>query len=333
MNKRDYLVDCLRGYACLLVVLGHVILGIRNASIDAPLPNLELWSEYVLWSFHVALFMFLSGYVYKITGQWHGKGSRIKFILHKLLNLGIPYFFISSIYILINSVISGTNHDSKISDILYLWKTPVAQYWFIYGLFFLFLFWVVLSTVLNDIATLFALLAIIGILHITGLSLPFGGQAIAFLLVFGLGVCLPQMYLDKVNMITKVLIILVHLVIISVFFINQEISFYGLRELKQVLGIAASISIISIFMCNNNIKSFLLFIAKYSFPIYLLHTIFTAGFRVVLKKCGITMYSVHLIIGLLAGIICPIIIAKITNTNAFLDFFFYPSKSIKRIKK
>lgn len=31
MGKHDKWVDCLRGYACLLVVFGHVIMGIRKS--------------------------------------------------------------------------------------------------------------------------------------------------------------------------------------------------------------------------------------------------------------------------------------------------------------
>ena len=54
--KRDKLVDCLKGYACFLVVLGHVIMGIRNAGIVCPAYSEKL--EMFIWSFHVALFFF-----------------------------------------------------------------------------------------------------------------------------------------------------------------------------------------------------------------------------------------------------------------------------------
>ena len=69
--KRDKLVDCLKGYACFLVVFGHVIMGIRNAGIVCPAYSEKL--EMFIWSFHVALFFFLSGYVYNITGEWRRK--------------------------------------------------------------------------------------------------------------------------------------------------------------------------------------------------------------------------------------------------------------------
>ena len=66
--ERNVLVDKLKGYACFLVLFGHVIMGIRLAGI--PIPAFFEGVEKFIWSFHVALFMFLSGVVYKETGLW-----------------------------------------------------------------------------------------------------------------------------------------------------------------------------------------------------------------------------------------------------------------------
>lgn len=38
---RDKTIDCLKGYACLLVVLGHVMLGVRNMGGRAPFISLS----------------------------------------------------------------------------------------------------------------------------------------------------------------------------------------------------------------------------------------------------------------------------------------------------
>ncbi len=88
--KRDRLTDLLKGYACLLVVFGHVIIGLRTsgAAVPSAMPLLEKF----IWTYHIDLFMFLSGYVYSITGGWQRKGTQLRFIGCKLLDLGIPYF-------------------------------------------------------------------------------------------------------------------------------------------------------------------------------------------------------------------------------------------------
>lgn len=87
--ERNVLVDRLKGYACFLVLFGHVIRGIRSAAI--PIPSFFEGMELFIWSFHVALFLFLSGVVYTLTGEWKRQKTKGKFILHKLLSLGLPY--------------------------------------------------------------------------------------------------------------------------------------------------------------------------------------------------------------------------------------------------
>lgn len=75
-KTRDSFVDQLKGLACFLVVFGHVIMWIRKAGISTP-KSMVFVEEYI-WTFHVPLFMFLSGYVYRLTGGWEAKGTRKK---------------------------------------------------------------------------------------------------------------------------------------------------------------------------------------------------------------------------------------------------------------
>ena len=123
--NRNKIVDCLKGYACFLVVLGHVILGIRNME-GLKIPTLAYFIEQFIWSFHVPIFFFCSGYVFKINGGWQRSKSQLDFLSHKLLNLGIPYFAFSTLYIFINSLVPGTNSEFSTVDIVSLWNKPVA---------------------------------------------------------------------------------------------------------------------------------------------------------------------------------------------------------------
>lgn len=120
----------------MLVVFGHVIMGIRKWG---GIPTFEYPLEKFIWTFHVSLFFFLSGYVYKITQKWKSKGTRTRFIAYKFIKVAVPYFSISIFYILINSLTAKTNTSFSVTDIFSLWKTPVAQYWYIYALFMLLL--------------------------------------------------------------------------------------------------------------------------------------------------------------------------------------------------
>ena len=88
--ERNVLVDRLKCYACFLVLFGHVIRGIRTSGIN--IPQIFEGIELFIWSFHVALFLFLSSVVYRLTDEWRVHKTKGGFVRYKLLGLGVPYF-------------------------------------------------------------------------------------------------------------------------------------------------------------------------------------------------------------------------------------------------
>lgn len=81
INKRNELLDILKGFAIILVVLGHSVqylLGNNN----------ENWLFSFIYSFHMPLFMFISGYVcYRVGGRVIDLRKRFKVLI-------IPFFFL-----------------------------------------------------------------------------------------------------------------------------------------------------------------------------------------------------------------------------------------------
>lgn len=327
--QRNILVDELKAYACLLVAFGHVIMGIRKAGVMPPVVMEYL--EIFIWTFHVGLFMFLSGYVLYITGGRRSK-SKINFIAHKLLNLGIPYLVFSCVYVVINSLTPGVNNESGIRDILLLGVKPVAQYWFLYALFFLFVIWTIFSDG-NRKKSIILTLVCVG-LDILGnkLALDFGflNSTISMACLFGLGNC--TRILDGDTKKNKG-VILAHFL-----FVGLAIKF-GLTndpvisKILAFLGTVASVVFISNLCVNRFIEAFLLVINQYSFPIYLLHTIFTAATRILLLRLGYANYWGHVLIGSVVAVVCPIICMKIAEHSRYLTFLFYPSKGLRLIQE
>ena len=326
--ERNALVDRLKGYACFLVLFGHVIRGIRTAGISVP--HLFEWMELFIWSFHVALFLFLSGVVYKLTGEWHSQKTKHKFILHKFLNLGIPYVVFSSVYITINSLVGGVNTQSSLADILFIWKTPVAQYWFLYALFFLFCIWTALSGILkNWQITLLTLIIGYGVPLLGG---TLGCFEVVFYssLAFGIGTFVHFDRLAKPGTWFKCLIVFFHLTVgVALLYLNLiETPFF--KEFMLLLGIYASILLISLLQNCKPIASFLGFMNRYSFHIYLLHTIFTAGVRIVMLRLDIMQWWIHVPIGTVCGIAFSVLTAMIAKKVRLLDFFFFPTKAFRK---
>lgn len=188
----------------------------------------------------MSLFFFLSGYVYKITQKWKSKGTRTRFIAYKFIKVAVPYFSISIFYILINSLTAKTNTSFSVTDIFSLWKTPVAQYWYIYALFMLLLLYAVLSKVCNDwIITVFLVL-LAYIRTAMGINVPLFGICLGHAFSFGVGVCLPDIqYFNRKKLLP--LLIGVHVLTVSLIFVFQMQDVALLKDYMRMIGIITSV--------------------------------------------------------------------------------------------
>ena len=73
------------------------------------------------------------------------------------------------------------------------------------------------------------------------------------------------------------------------------------------------------------------FLAKYTMPIFLMHTLFAAPTRSILLKMGATNAMVHIVLGLVISFAGPIIAAWIMKKTKWLEFFLYPNKFIRKV--
>lgn len=127
MNKRNNFIDILKGYAILLVVLGHCIQ--YGCGL---LPNNLFFSNNIfkiIYSFHMPLFVLISGYLFYYSEK---KRDLIHVIKDKFLGLIVPLIFFD----IIMFILSLYTHrlvfslDSFMSIIL-------TRYWFFWTIFIL----------------------------------------------------------------------------------------------------------------------------------------------------------------------------------------------------
>ena len=74
------------------------------------------------------------------------------------------------------------------------------------------------------------------------------------------------------------------------------------------------------------------FLAKYTMPIFLMHTLFAAPLRSVLIKIGIENAVIHVVLGLVISFTGPIIAAWIMKKTKWLEFFLYPNKILMKAR-
>ena len=74
------------------------------------------------------------------------------------------------------------------------------------------------------------------------------------------------------------------------------------------------------------------FLAKYTMPIFLMHTLFAAPLRSILMKIGIENAVIHVVLGLGISFAGPIIAAWIMKKTKWLEFFLYPNKILMKAR-
>ena len=73
-------------------------------------------------------------------------------------------------------------------------------------------------------------------------------------------------------------------------------------------------------------------LAKYTMPIFLMHTLFAAPMRSVLLKLGIGSSVIYVVLGLGISFVGPIIAAWIMKKTKWLEFFLYPNKILMKAR-
>ena len=329
--QREYWIDAVKVLACILVVLGHFFQSAVKAEI---IPDSLLYQSFnqSIYSFHVPLFFICSGYLYQKYSRVNSISSWRNNVVKKLLVLGIPYVFFSivtwSLKMLFSNYTNTTTNNSLVDTLL---LNPLSPYWYLYCLF---LFFVIVPTFSTKKISLF-FLAFSIVTKIISISYPcevsFFANVLSFAVWFVLGMCiclidirrlLVKKHVDYFGM-CSLMILLAYSLFVRRTWNEYEQFFIGLCACTGIL-------LLSVFLCRKkHTVRFLDISSKYTMPVYLMHTLFAAPWRILLLKFGINSPHLHIISGIFISFAGPIIAAEIMGKFFFLDFFLNPMKYIK----
>lgn len=332
-KQRVAWVDGVKVIAIILVAVGHLCQGLVLSGILEDNANVNTFIN-ILYLFHVKLFFVCSGFLYQRKTETQSFKAYSKNILNKAIAFGVPYIIFSTasylMKIIFSSSVNTENQENLISSILF---KPISPYWFLYALFFLFLVSPIIKSTADAVLRLIVSASLYGVFVVIGFDcLPSGIKTIAtyistYLIYFVLGMCIS--YFNSSEHFRKSFGIL-FLVFLAFAVLTQikGIDFYGL---SLILGIIACIGIVGFFVSlensqvNLNIFSKM---SKYVMPVFLMHTIFTAGFRSVLIKLGVMNSVVHIAVGLVSSFVLPVI-ATLILEKIKLDIIYQPTKYFK----
>ena len=283
MKKKIKWIDIAKGLAIILMVIGHTI----------PYNTFNIF----IFSFHMPLFVILSGITYKMPKNKDDIKNRIKKYVKQLL---IPYFFTLLIctilltlsdntFSLVNiikqfskNLIWGNGCDYKLFGINFIGVSPI---WFLIALFFSKLFFDIINYKINnkDISTnliIYCFLALAGIMIGKFIWLPQNFDLVLiFLLYLYIGFIFNKYTKDIEK--HKTIVFIICFIIWSAclgfnFNIELEVRSYPYGFLSIIESICASYCIIElckIFEKNNMLQNILSKIGMISLIILCIHSI------------------------------------------------------------
>ena len=327
VKTREKWVDDVKVIACILVVLGHFFQSMTKANI-LPENDLYKWFNTTIYYFHVPLFFICSGYLFQKYSKVNSLGSWRRNVAKKMLALGVPYATFTTATWVLKKVFSSSVNDKSggLGDTLFL--HPTAPYWYLYALFFIFLLTPTFKSVKAAAVGLVVALAAKG-LFLTGGG--YGVYAVSTVLsneiwfVLGMSICAFNVQLKGKRVQGAICGLL--FVIMSVVVYKAKIS--G-GVIPFAMGLLACVAVI--LMVSGVERRFgrgMDILAKYTMPIFLMHTLFAAPMRSVLLKLGIGSSVIHVVLGLGISFLGPIIAAWIMKKTKWLEFFLYPNKFVK----
>ena len=329
VRTREKWVDDVKVIACILVVLGHFFQSMTKANI-LPENDLYEWFETTIYYFHVPLFFICSGYLYQKYSKVNSVSSWCKNVAKKALALGVPYATFTTATWVLKKMFSSSVNDQigGLGDTLLL--HPTAPYWYLYALFFIFLVTPTFSSV--KAAAVGLLVAIVA----KGLILTGGGYgvyAVSTVLsneiwfVIGMSICAFNVQLKG----RKVQGTICGLMFLTLSAVVYRIKISG-SAISFAMGLLACVAVIMVVAgFEEKFGRGMKLLAKYTMPIFLMHTLFAAPLRSVLMKVGIESAVVHVVLGLGISFAGPIIAAWIMKKTKWLEFFLYPNKFIRKV--
>lgn len=138
----------MRGIAILLVVVGHSLGPIQDHY------ELADTTHRVIYSFHMQLFFFISGFV-AIRLFRPGQNSYLPTVARQFKRLVVPYFFYTALGLAAKLAVQGYVHRPVVAGevlsnvFLYPGQNPLMILWFIYTLFVLQMFFLTWNTLLR----------------------------------------------------------------------------------------------------------------------------------------------------------------------------------------
>lgn len=343
---RFFAIDIARGIAIIAIVLGHVLRGLASSGIVDETSAAFLATDRALYMGHLTVFAFLAGL---FVGQGVEKRGDKAYLYTRLSNFLYLYILWQTIQVVVKLVTGSlVNSAPEASALWEFWK-PEGQLWFMP--------WLVIVTLVAVVAkpwqpgTLARTVVVASIL-ISLATWAFEGpvvgtQGISLLSAFIIGA---RIRFDRIKSVlskatAKGLLLT---------FTAASTGYAALLVLTPALpptvnapwaplgvllgAVASSVALVAVItlstlLSRSNSFEWLKFVGQRSLEIFLAHVIFASGTRIALSMIGVDSQAIHLVAGVAAGTVLPMLLCLITARLRMDWVFELPSRKHELVSK
>lgn len=331
-RTRERWLDGLKGFGCLLVILGHVLSGYLDAWT---FPDFY-WEFYGLrtwiYSFHMPLFFMLSGFTFTLAYFQAGHLRRERFF-RQLVNLIWIYVIFSLLLWGVKQVVPElVNETYTLEDLVKIFWEPLGNFWYIYVLCLLYIIAAVTGLPNRSPIWLLPLGAIsvyVAQIHLDWTNLTLY-RLCYHLFFFALGgvFCRHRRLLKSQKLLGLSAMLLATAAYF--YFIWYTRDWYAVW--KVLIAVATCCVFFWEFSRWKRLSGFGLFqlFGKYALEVYLLHVFLTGGLRTLLPMLGVTAAwpSVWLNFLLSAGV--SLMLAVFLGRFRGSDLLFRPTRLLRK---
>lgn len=334
-TKRIIWLDAAKGMTICLVVFGHVLDGYNRAGN---------WENYqmvigrvistVINLFHMPLFFMISGYVFG-TAYIEAGELKKQNVKYQIFNLLLLYGIFSILYAVVKIVGSPwVNSNITWKDIMLIPIKAIDLYWYFYVLIFLYLIMRIWykQSVIKLVILSFCGCMLYSIVGIGRLGFEMTLKSVIYYAIFFLvGYAFQQNY-NFMNILQKQLVAIGMVGGGGMIFLllnkNGFLCFSELvvRIMRPIIALHISVFFVLLFYSKWRKSGIISMIGEKSLEIYTLHIFFTSGIRPVLAVLNIDNYFFAVFIGMILGVLVPLIAGYILRKLCIWKYLYSPAK-------
>ena len=310
MNRRINWLLILQGWAMLWVVIGH-------SGPSATLDNYPAYATHirdVAYSFHMYLFVTISGFLFFLTRLDNKRWSYWDVIKDKLVRFGIPFVVFTIVALVLKSVFASSVDRATtlslkefVNAIVFPYNGPMREFWFLATIMWYFAIFPLWRIVLKN-----QLLSTLLLIGLTMLSIWYPNSDLLairhvcqYAFFFYAGILCAKMYKNNDSIVTqRSFIVIAYIAGPFLYVIGRLLPIPLITPIGGIVfSLALCLSLDKI--CSKAFCSF----RNYTYQIYLLGIYFNVMIIILRAKYGLPFTPMY-VISLFLGLYMPVLISK-----------------------